>query len=79
MQGAPSHTALAWMQACGCSHPTAATGLAYDVQDELLSGVLRLREPSGTIAMSPEMMFYLPTPARQILRLITISALSETR
>jgi hypothetical protein len=53
-------------------------GLGYDYQDELLSGVLALREPAQAKAPAePEMVFYQPTPVRHILRLIAMSKLSE--
>lgn len=46
-------------------------GLGFDYRDELLSGVLQLREPSEpNLEPSPEMVFYQPTPVRHILHLI---------
>jgi hypothetical protein len=52
-------------------------GLSYDYQDELISGVLALRDPGReNAAAEPEMVFYQPTPARHILRLLAVSALS---
>jgi hypothetical protein len=56
-----------------------APGLAYDYLDELLSGILQLREPvKSNVCARPEMMFYQPTPVRHILQLLTASELSET-
>jgi tRNA/tmRNA/rRNA uracil-C5-methylase (TrmA/RlmC/RlmD family) len=52
-------------------------GLGYDYQEELLSGVLALREPAHADAPAePEMVFYQPTPVRHILRLIDLTALA---
>jgi len=53
-------------------------GLGFDCRDELLSGVLQLREPSEpNLQLSPEMVFYQPTPVRHILHLIAATALAE--
>jgi hypothetical protein len=53
-------------------------GLGFDYRDELLSGVLQLREPSApSLQRSPEMVFYQPTPVRHILQLIAATALAE--
>ena len=54
-------------------------GLSYDFRDELVSGILQLREPSrAEVHQRPEMVFYQPTPVRHILHLIAASALSES-
>src|SRR5258708_13773518 len=56
-----------------------APGLGYDHRDEVVSGVLQLREPSEPrLHPVPEMVFYQPTPVRHILHLITASALSKS-
>jgi hypothetical protein len=53
-------------------------GLGFDWRDELLSGVLQLREPSEpNLQLSPEMVFYQPTPVRHILHLIAAIGLAE--
>jgi hypothetical protein len=54
-----------------------AAGLSYDYRDELVSGVLDLREP-GRVAASAdaEMVFYQPTPVRHVLRLIGAGGIS---
>lgn len=53
-------------------------GFGFDYRDELLSGVLQLREPrEPNLQLSPEMVFYQPTPVRHILRLIAATALAE--
>ena len=56
---------------------TPAPGPAYDYRDEVLSGILQLREPSeANLRPAREMVFYQPTPVRHILHLIGASALS---
>lgn len=56
----------------------AAPGLGFDDRDELLSGVLQLREPvEPNLQRSPEMVPYQPTPVRHILHLIAATALAE--
>lgn len=53
-------------------------GLGFDCRDELVSGVLHLREPGEpNVQRSPEMVPYQPTPARHILHLIAATALAE--
>jgi Histone methylation protein DOT1 len=53
-------------------------GLGFDCRDELVSGVLQLREPSEpNLQQSPEMVPYQPTPVRHILHLIEAAALAE--
>jgi Histone methylation protein DOT1 len=53
-----------------------APGLSYDYMDELVSGVLQLREPDGVeVHPGHEMVFYQPTPVRHILRMIRVSGL----
>ena len=53
-----------------------APGLSYDYMDELVSGVLQLREPDrGDVPPGHEMVFYQPTPVRHILQMIRVSGL----
>ena len=53
-------------------------GLGFDWRDDLLSGVLQLHEPGEPdLQLSPEMVFYQPTPVRHILHLIAANALAE--
>jgi hypothetical protein len=53
-------------------------GLGFDCQDELVSEILQLREPSEPdLQRSPEMVPYQPTPVRHILHLIAAVALTE--
>ena len=72
------HALLGWED-----RQLAAPGLSYDYRDELLSGVLGIREPIEVELglerghASAEMVFYQPTPARHILDLIAASGLCE--
>jgi hypothetical protein len=53
-------------------------GLGFDCGDELMSGVLELREPSEPdLQRFPEMVPYQPTPVRHILHLIATITLAE--
>jgi hypothetical protein len=53
-------------------------GFGFDYRDELLSGVLQLREPcEPNLQPTPEMVPYQPTPVRHILQLIAATALAE--
>ena len=53
-------------------------GLGFDCRDDLLSGVLQLREPNEpNLQLSPEMVFYQPTPVRHILHLIAATGLAQ--
>jgi hypothetical protein len=50
----------------------------YDDLDVLVSGILQLDEPGEAIAeLAPEMVFYQPTPARQIFEFIRRTQLDE--
>jgi hypothetical protein len=50
----------------------------FDTRDELVSGILQLREPNeSNLHRSPEMVPYQPTPVRHILQLIAANVLSE--
>jgi hypothetical protein len=78
VRGAPPHRLLLWMQASTRLVET-APGLGYDHRDEIVSGVLQLREPSEPrLHPVPGMVFYQPTPVRHILHLIKASALSKS-
>jgi hypothetical protein len=79
VRGARPRTLLRWIQGPATQEKrTPAPGLAYDYRDEVLSGILQLREPSeATLCPAREMFFYQPTPVRHILRLIVASALCE--
>jgi len=57
---------------------TPAGGLSFDYLDELLSGVLALEEPDPPPAHPPDgMVFYQPTPARHIFRLLNLTVLTQ--
>jgi hypothetical protein len=56
-----------------------APGLSFDYLDEFLSGVLALEPPDPPPAHPPDgMVFYQPTPARQILHLLRLVALTAS-
>lgn len=77
VRGAPPHVLLRWIQSPDSREGT-APGLGYDYRDEVVTGVLELREPSEPrFHPLPEMVFYQPTPVRHILQLITASAFSH--
>ncbi|WP_348262206.1 hypothetical protein P8935_20675 [Telmatobacter sp. DSM 110680] len=66
-----------WMRMYGYEPGLPLPGLGYDDLDELMSGVLELREPARASLHGPEMVFYQPTPARHILDVIEVGELSE--
>jgi hypothetical protein len=72
------HELLQWLQKSAGQNKSQIPGLGFDCRDELLSGVLQLREPSEpNLQLSPEMVFYQPTPVRHILHLIAATALTK--
>ena len=80
VRGGQPHVLLQWLQNSAGQNESQSpwSGLSFDYQDELLSGVLQLREPSEpNLQLSPEMVPYQPTPVRHILRLIAATALAE--
>ena len=79
--GSARDVLMPWIERCSDDAPRAAdsapTGLHYDCLDELIGGVLQLREPdSAHIRTAPEMVFYQPTPARHILQMLRLCALT---
>ena len=75
-KGSPRHELLRWIQICGGQERIPPSGLKYDHLDELICGVLQLREPElANSRCKPGMVFYQPTPARYILDFIRISGL----
>jgi hypothetical protein len=80
MYGAQWRALLRWIQdpASRGEKENPVPGPAYDYRDEVLSGILQLREPSeANLHLAREMVVYQPTPVRHILRLIEASALLE--
>ncbi|MGA3227111.1 MAG: hypothetical protein ABSC65_25315 [Acidobacteriaceae bacterium] len=78
--GGQSGILLQWLQNSANQNVSTSPlpGLGFDSLDELVSGVLQLREPSEpNLQRSPEMVPYQPTPVRHILHLITASALTR--
>jgi hypothetical protein len=78
--GRRPHGLFQWLQNSPAQNESQVplSGLGFDCRDEVLSGVLQLREPSEpNLLLSPEMVFYQPTPVRHILYLIAATALAE--
>ena len=78
VRGAQLHTFLKWIQGSVTQDRLGRPlpGFGFDFRDELVSGVLQLREPSEpNLQRSPEMVPYQPTPVRHILQLIAATAL----
>jgi len=80
VRGGEPRALLQWLQDLA-SHDESKgplPSLGFDCRDELLSGVLQLREPGElNLLRSPEMVPYQPTPVRHILHLIAATALTE--
>jgi hypothetical protein len=77
--GSPRDALLPWIERCTDPAESAPAGLHFDCLDELIGGVLQLREPhSEHIHPAPEMVFYQPTPARHILHMLRLCALTAT-
>ncbi len=75
-RGARPKALLRWIEICRNQEEMPPTGLGYDDLDELISGVLQLREPESAPAQpEPEGVFYQPTPVRHILHLLEVSGL----
>jgi hypothetical protein len=80
-RGGQPDSLLPWIESLpeGEKEIVPASGMGYDYLDELISGVLQLEEPNaGHVHGGPEMVFYQPTPARHIFRLIGQTALTAT-
>jgi len=71
---------LPWLQgpACQKEFESPLPVFGFDTRDELVSGILQLREPNeSNLRRSPEMVPYQPTPVRHVLHLIAANVLSE--
>ena len=80
VRGRQPRALLQWLQDSASRNESKgpSPGLGFDWRDDLLSGVLRLHEPGEPDPqLSPEMVFYQPTPVRHILHLIAATALAE--
>ena len=80
VRGGQRGTLLQWLRdsESGNESKCPLPGLGFDCRDELVSGVLRLREPGEpSLQRSSEMVAYQPTPVRHILHLIAATALGE--
>jgi hypothetical protein len=73
-------TLLRWLQGSESQNKSTSPlpGLGFDSRDELVSGILQLRDPSDPSHQRlPEMVPYQPTPVRHILHLIAACQLAE--
>jgi hypothetical protein len=80
-RGSRPDTLLRWVHSLAEIDPESrpSRGMGYDYLDELISGVLRFEEPDdGQICREAEMVFYQPTPARHIFKLIMMTALTAS-
>ena len=80
VRGGQPRALLQWLEDSASQYESKGPlpGMGFDYRDELVSGVLQFREPSEpNLQLSPEMVFYQPTPVRHILHLIAATALSE--
>src|SRR5271170_2835989 len=80
VRGGRPHVLLQWLQNSANQNESQIPlrGLGFDCRDDLLSGVLQLREPNEpNLQLSPEMVFYQPTPVRHILHLIAATGLAQ--
>ena len=80
VRGSQPRALLQWLQDSASQNESKSPlpGLGFDCRDELVSGVLQLREPNEpNLQRSPELVPYQPTPVRHILHLIAATALAE--
>ena len=80
VRGGQARALLQWLEDSEDQHESKRIlpGFGFDYRDELLSGVLQLREPTEPkVQRSAEMVPYQPTPVRHILHLIAATALAE--
>jgi hypothetical protein len=69
--GRGAKTLLPWSRYALSTSREAADGFGYDFLDELVAGIFQIVEPEeGDIQRRPETVFYQPTPARHIFRMI---------
>ena len=77
--GAGAQALLPWSRLEPDNAGAAADGFGYDYLDELIGGVFPFDEPDeGQIQRKPETVFYQPTPARHIFRMIQLSKPTES-
>lgn len=68
-----------WIKLCRSAPENTAPGLGFDHLDELIAGVLQIREPENEVPHpGPEQVFYQPTPIRHALSMIGHSGLSAS-
>lgn len=75
-RGAAAQALLPWSRLELGNAGAAADGFGYDYLDELIGGVFQFDEPEeGQIQRKPETVFYQPTPARHVFRMIQLAQL----
>lgn len=74
IQSGHGHAALGpWLEASDAQGGEIKPGLSYDWWDDLVAGILELKEPERPPAHpGGEMVFYQPTPARHIFEMLRI-------
>jgi predicted RNA methylase len=80
-RGAGLEALLQWIPSSAEMEEVAGpvNGMGYDYLDELISGVFQFEEPEAELDQrEAEMVFYQPTPARLIFRLIGLTALTAS-
>lgn len=76
-RGATPNTLLHWAHSSTQIEVGPVNGMGYDYLDDLISGVFQFEEPNAEpVQRDSEMVFYQPTPARHILSLIGLAALT---
>lgn len=79
-QGSGAGTLFEWVNAWSdAARPLDhLNGIGYDFLDVLVSGVLQFEEPGDRVTeLTPDMLFYQPTPARDIFDFISRAELGE--
>jgi hypothetical protein len=75
--GSGAEALFPWSQIDPGSESSPADGFGYDHLDELIGGVFQFDEPDEeSIQRKPETVFYQPTPARHIFRMIGLAGLN---
>jgi Histone methylation protein DOT1 len=78
-RGSQPYTLLRWVRPLPRTEDEhgSANGMGYDYLDELISGVFQFEEPAGAQdSRDSEKVFYQPTPARHIIALLKMTALT---
>jgi len=75
--GCGAEALLPWSRLEPGPRGAAPDGFGYDFLDELIAGVFQIDEPDeGDIQRKPETVFYQPTPARHIFRMVELARIT---